>query len=167
MSLFKIETGIKALTGAFGGEVREALGEIGVTEQDTSDDFEDIDDLELVQQALSGLIGSIPLRMDVNGYPFAIPLDRDFTRVVAEEEFLLEREYTVFGRIERTIGGSETWDPISALRALNRYIPEDQTSEQFRNGMAQMADHMDIRMEDDDLMLYGPGSIINPIAMYW
>lgn len=167
MSLFKIETGIKALTGAFGGEVREALDELGVAEQNTQGSFEDMDDLKSVQQALSGLIGSIPLRMDVNGYPFAIPLDRDFTRIVAEEEFLTEREYTVFGRIERTIESSETWDPVSALRVLNRYVPEDQTSDQFRNGMAQMADRMDIRLKDEDMTLEGPGSVINPIAMYW
>jgi hypothetical protein len=33
--------------------------------------------------------------MDVNGYPFAIPLDREFMRTPPEEEFLSDREYTV------------------------------------------------------------------------
>lgn len=177
MSLFKLETALRAFTDLLGGGTMETIDELD--EEDVSEypsstgdgeemTPEDVEVMEEVQAAVSQFTGSaIPIRMDVNGYPFAIPLDREFMRTPPEKEFLSDREYTVFGRVEENIRPGSEWDPLTLTRILDKYMPEDQFGPEFRRDMKGWAADMNIPMDRGDMLIDGPGSVVRPIAVHW
>ena len=168
MSLFKLESVFGAFTEMLGGGTMEAIDEMDDEDDPDSMSPEDVGEMEEIQGAISQFTGSaVPLRMDVNGYPFAIPLDREFMRTPPEEEFLSDREYTVFGRVERNVPAGNEWDPVSLTRILDKYAPGQQFGPEFRSDMRQWAAEMNISMERSDMLIEGPASILHPIAVHW
>ena len=168
MSLFKLESALGALDGMMGGETMDTLDELG--DEDLTEDVSPnaMRMMGKIQDVVSQFTGSaIPLRMSVNGYPFAIPLHREFMRTSAEDEFLSERQYTVFGRVERNITSEEEWDPVTLTRILDKDTPQEQSGQKLRADMKEWAAEMNISMERDDMLIDGPASILHPIAVYW
>ncbi|WP_160134734.1 DUF6414 family protein [Halococcus salsus] len=168
MSLFKLESALNAFTELLGGDTIETLSEVGDENLPDNLSSQQLEQINQVQQLVSQFTGSaVPLRMDINGYPIAVPLEREFMRTSPEEEFLSDRKYTVFGRVENKVSSGETWDPVNLTRIVDKYAPQEGSGAEFRANMTSWASQVNISLEQDDMLIKGPASVVSPIAMYW
>lgn len=169
MSLFKFEIAIKAILDIMDNETRESLEELDFEEQQGEElSEEDIEELKNVLQLIRRFSGDkIPLRLDVDGHPFGISLDRNHMRSNPARVFFEDREYTIFGRVESLIQGGEQWDPAAVTDILDTYMPQEGTGDEMRTVLKQVSRELNMPMSDEDFIIESPGSVVHPIAVHW
>ena len=170
MSLFKFEIAFKAFLDVMDNETQQYLQEIDYQDQQVQEEIseEDIEELKNMLKLIRRFSGDkIPLRLDVGGYPFGIPLDRNHMRSNPERVFFEDREYTVFGRVESLVRGEEQWDPAAVTDIIDTYISQEQTGEEMRTVLKQVSREFNMQMSDEDFIITSPGSIVHPIAVHW
>lgn len=165
MSLFKFEVGIQTVRNLLNTKMQNSLAQLeGAEDMDSVG----VDELETIQDLVQQLTGDkLPLKMETESGSYGIALERGNMRVSAAKAFLEEQDYTLFGRVKRRILGDDSWDPIQATSVINRYMPQDSTSEEMRNGLEEVANETNIQIGPEDWELSGHTATIQPIAMYW
>jgi hypothetical protein len=122
-----------------------------------------------ITKGLTG--GRVPIRADsrrgFGGNSYGAVLDRDQLRVPVERAFYKPRKYTIFGRVEDNISESEVWDPLDTTRVLQSFASEDVGVNHFMDVIHQISKENQIEMLDEHMMIEGPATIIDPIAVYW
>ncbi len=166
MSLFKFEVAIKTIRTLLNAEMQESMEELDEELDDV--DQEELGQLSVVENLIEQFTGeNIPLRFESDDWQYGVPLDRSKMRVDPPSAFLDEPEFKLIGRVERHIPNGGYWDPIQATSILDRYLPENEASDELRGQLEIVAAEMNIPTEPDDWQLEGQTATINPIAVFW
>jgi len=168
MSLFKLEIAIKAILSLMDEDTQGAMDAIQ-DEEDTIVSENESEEMRMLSMLVEKFTGDkIPLRMEINGYPIGLELDRASVRMNPARVFLDPHEYTLFGRVEHVLRSDrETWDPVDATNILDRYLSEERVGEEFRSEISVAADQLQIPMNEEDMLITGPGAVVHPIGIYW
>nr|WP_157829465.1 hypothetical protein [Haloarcula taiwanensis] len=166
MSLFKFEVAIKTIRTLLNAEMQESMEELDEELDDV--DQEELGQLSVIENLIEQFTGeNIPLRFESDDWQYGVSLDRSKMRVDPPSAFLDEPEFKLIGRVERHIPDGGYWDPIQATSILDRYLPENEASDELRSQLEIVAAEMNIPMEPDDWQLEGQTATINPIAVFW
>ncbi|MFC6940039.1 hypothetical protein ACFQE8_08700 [Salinirubellus sp. GCM10025818] len=165
MSLFKFEVTLKTIRELLNQQTQQSLEEL-----DDAEIEEDVDlaQLDVIQELIEHFTGStLPLRVVTDDAKYGVALDREKMRLSPSRAFLNEQEYTLFGRVDQRILADSSWDPILATKILNRYLPEDSSSEEMRESLEEVAREINLSMEAEDWELTGHTATIHPIVLFW
>ncbi|WP_155945778.1 hypothetical protein [Natrinema sp. J7-1] len=166
MSLFKFEVAIKTIRTLINVEMQESMKELD--EGADNIDREELEQLSVIEQLVEQFTGEkIPLRFESDNRQYGVSLDRSKMRVDPPSAFLDEPEFKLIGRVERCIPEGDHWDPIQATSILNRYLPENEASDELRRELETVADELNIPTGTDDWLLEGQTVTIHPIAVFW
>jgi hypothetical protein len=95
-----------------------------------------------------------------------------------QREFLSSHDYTVVGRVDRVMAGSEKWDFIDILQIID-LVFSDESVDAFRDIFAEVAEYIGEIGEDDneaefaadissdDYVVEEPAIVIDLVAIYW
>jgi hypothetical protein len=166
MSLFKFEVALKTIRRIINAEMQDSMEELDEGVDDVS--REDLKQLSVVEELLEHFTGEkIPLRFESDNWQYGVPLDRSKMRVDPPSAFLDEPEFKLIGRVERHIPDGGHWDPIQATSILDRYLPENEASDELKRNLKNVGDELNIPTESDDWQLEGQTVTIHPIAVFW
>lgn len=168
MSLFKFEVAIRTIREIFNQGFVDTMGEIEGSIEDNDVSSEEIQQAEILQDLIEHFTGrKVPLRISGGSNYYGVELDRGKMRMPPSRAFLEEQEYTLFGRVERSIEQGSSWDPILATSIMNRYMPGEPAPEEMREILEEVGEEMNIPTVEEDWELPGRTLVIQPIAMFW
>ncbi|WP_049893475.1 DUF6414 family protein [Halogranum rubrum] len=166
MSLFKFEVTIATIRSLVNSEVQQSFQ--GAGEDEAVEDWENLDQLGELQGLIKKLIGDrIPIRMETDNWSYGVALDREYMRADPSRVFLDDKDYVLFGRVESRILDGNSWDPVLATSVISRYLSEQDTIEELRTNLEEVADDMNFSMSPDDWEVPGHTATISPIALFW
>ena len=123
---------------------------------------------------------NIGLKLDSDdfGRPVVMAVNIENLWVNPQREFLSSHDYTVVGRVDRVMAGSEKWDFIDILQIIDSVF-SDESVDAFRDSFAEVAENIGEIGEDDneaefaadissdDYVVEEPAIVIDPVAIYW
>jgi len=166
MSLFKFEVAIKTIRSVINVEMQESMEDLDEEVDDA--DIEDLEQLAVIEELVEHFTGdTIPLRFESDDWQYGVSLNRGKMRVDPPSAFLEEPEFKLIGRVERCIPSGRFWDPIQATSILDRYLPQNEATEEFKAELEGLADEMNIPTSSDDWKLEGQTAKVHPIAVFW
>lgn len=111
--------------------------------------------------------------------PVVMSIDTDDLWVKPEREFLGVHNYTVVGRVDKVMPGSEKWDFIDLLQIMGTVF-SDEDVERFRDTLADVIEDMSelggdddeeenfsLSMDENDYVVDESAIVISPVAIYW
>jgi len=166
MSLFKFEVAIKTIRSLANQDVQASLDELDTEEEGFDPHM--LEQLGIFEETIEKYTGDkIPLRFEGDDFVYAASLDRSKMRTDPPSTFVDEEEFKLIGRVERRVLGNDSWDPILATSVMNRYFPDEASSEEMRESLEEMSEEMNIQTQDEDWELEGHTAVIQPIAVFW
>ncbi|MBX0304742.1 DUF6414 family protein [Haloarcula salinisoli] len=166
MALFKVEAAVKELSEIFSPDLVDDVHNINQEPGKDGWSKEQTQQIQSVASFVEKMTGEeIPLRMKTPGGHYGVPLDRTKMRKDPVKQFGDEKEFTVIGRIDRTLQSGESWDPVSASSAPEEYISED--TGEWSAQLRKISSQFNLQVEIKDWELSGPSAIIHPIGLFW
>jgi hypothetical protein len=166
MSLFRLEVAIKAILNLMEG-TQDSINSIEDTPNNEMS-MEEVEEIGMLNELVEKFTGDrIPLRMNADNYTIGIALNRSNMRMNPERTFIESEKCTLFGRVEQILSEDQSWDPVDATNVLDRYLPGEPVGEEFRNEIEVAAEQLNIPMNQNDMLITGPGAIVHPVALYW
>jgi hypothetical protein len=119
----------------------------------------------------------IGLRLEPDEFsrPVVMSLDMDNMWVSAEREFLGTHDYTVVGRVDKVMPGSDNWDFIDLLQIMDTVFSEEDI-DNIRDGLADLVsnfgeggdeDAFTVDLTEDDFVVTESAVVVSPVAIYW
>jgi hypothetical protein len=165
MSILKIKMALDAFEIFTDKFFNEALRRAGSETMVTSTMREEMDAFSQVISTFSGNVN--PIRIETSDSIFCTTLKSSNMRKSVFEAFEENGRYELFGRIKHRVPRNEKWNPLYALNILSRYVPDDDSEDEFIQSLRTAANDLNIELKSEDMRVPGRTAVIEPIAVYW
>lgn len=168
MSTYRIEVAIRAFRNLLSDDLIDAMSAVPGAEVPNPEGEFDWGSLDHMATMLEGFTGEdIPLRIDSDEDSFGTTLRRENMRIDHEQAFIEKTEYTLIGRVLTRIPKNGAWDPVEATSLMDTYMDDTEDVDEFRDGLLEVAEEMNITMPEELIKIEGRTAIVYPIAMFW